>query len=199
MRQRAQFAAALALMLLGGGGALLVSGRAWQRIVVARPRPFSDEVVSVSGRTLEPAVAALGVVALAGVVAVLATRGVARRLVGVLLAAVGVATAWRAVAGLQAVSAARARSLVTDARTGAGLDPTVTPQVAVHAVWPVLALVCGLVMVVSGLLVAARGHRWMALSGRYEAPETSAAAARQRSDATLWTALDRGQDPTNDG
>jgi hypothetical protein len=40
------------------------------------------------------------------------------------------------------------------------------------------------------------GHRWAALSGRYEAPDGGAEADRERSDATMWTALDRGDDPT---
>jgi len=193
---RARFAAALVLTLLGGAGALLVSGRAWQTIVAPRPRPFADEVVDVSGRTLEPLVAALGLVALAGVVAVLATRGIARRAVGVLLAGAAVAMGWRALAGSAAVSAAKARSLVTDARTGAGLDPGRSAQVTVHAAWPVLAVACAVALLVAGAAVAVWGHRWAGLSGRYEAPDGGTEADRQRSDATIWTALDRGDDPT---
>ena len=196
MIARARFAAALVLTLLGGAGALLVSGRAWQTIVAPRPRPFADEVVRVSGRTLEPLVAALGLVALAGVVAVLATRGIARRAVGVLLAVAAVAMGWGALAGSAAVSAAKARSLVTDARTGAGLDPGRPAQVTVHAAWPVLAVACAVALLVAGAAVAVWGHRWAGLSGRYEAPDAGTEADRQRSDATMWTALDRGDDPT---
>ena len=196
MIARARFAAALVLTLVGGAGALLVSGRAWQTIVAPRPRPFADEVVGVSGRTLEPLVAALGLVALAGVVAVLATRGIARRVVGVLLAVAAVAMGWGALAGLQHVSAAKARSLVADARTGAGLDPGRPPQVTVHAAWPLVAAGCALALLVAGAAVAALGHRWAGLSRRYEAPDAGDEVDRQRSDATMWTALDRGDDPT---
>lgn len=196
MTARARFAAALLLALLGGAGALLVSGRAWQTIVAPRPRPFADEVVDVSGRTLEPLVAALGLVALAGVVAVLATRGIARRAVGVLLGVAAVAMGWGALAGLHHVSAAKARSLVADARTGAGLDPGRPPQVTVHAAWPLVAVACAVALLVAGAAVAVWGHRWAALSGRYEAPDAGTEANRERSDATMWTALDRGDDPT---
>jgi tryptophan-associated transmembrane protein len=159
---------------------------------VSRARPLTDEVVDVSGRTLEPAVAALGVVALAGVVAVLATRGVARRLVGVALAGAGLAMAWPAVAGLRTVSAQRARSLVSDARTAAGLDPAHPPQVAAHLVWPVLTLLCALAVLAGGIAVALWGDRWLVMSARYEAP------APQRTPATLWSDLDRGHDPTSE-
>jgi uncharacterized membrane protein (TIGR02234 family) len=191
-----RYAAALVLALVGGAGALLTSGRGWQTIVASRPRPFADEVVDVSGRTLEPAVAALGLVALAGVVAVLATRGIGRRIVGGLLCAAAFTMGWRAVAGLVAVPAGRARSLVADARAGAALDPARTPHVTVHAVWPLLGLGCALALLVAGLAVLVRGHRWARLSGRYEPPETRAEADRQRSDAMMWSALDRGDDPT---
>jgi uncharacterized membrane protein (TIGR02234 family) len=183
---------ALGLVLLGAAGALLVSGRTWQTVTAPRPRPFTDEVVDVSGRTLEPAVAALGVVALAGVVAVLATRGVARRVVGGALAGAGIAMAWPAVSGLRTVSAQRARSLVSDARTAAGLDPAHPPRVAVHMVWPVLTLLCALAVLAGGIAVVWWGHRWLVMSARYEAP------APQRSHATLWSDLDRGHDPTSE-
>src|SRR5262249_60132097 len=78
MSARARLGGALGLVLLGGAGALLVSGRAWQTVTAPRARPFTDEVVNVSGRTLEPAVAAPGGVALAGVGAGLGPPGIAR-------------------------------------------------------------------------------------------------------------------------
>lgn len=199
MTERGRFAGALALLLIGGAGALLLAGRSWQRIVAPRPRPFTDEVVSASGRTLEPAVAALAVVALAGVVAALATRGIARRIVGGVLALVGVAMVWRALVGLSAVAPSRASSLVADAHTGAGLDPGMVPRVGVHVAWPLLAALCGLAVAVGGVLLAAWGHRFARLSGRYEAPQTRTEVERQRSDAMFWNALDRGHDPTADG
>lgn len=188
----ARLGGALGLVLLGGAGALLASGRAWQTVTAPRPRPFTDEVVAVSGRTLEPAVAALGVVALAGVVAVLATRGVARRAVGVVLAAAAIAMAWPAIAGFRTVSAQRARSLVSDAHTAAGLDPAHPPRAAVHLVWPALTLLCALAVLAGGIAVAMWGHRWLVMSARYEAP------APQRANATLWSDLDRGHDPTSE-
>lgn len=196
MKDRARLAGALALVLVGGAGALLASGRAWQTVVVPRPRPFADAIVDVSGRTLEPALAALAVVALAGVVAVLATRGTARRIVGGLVAAVALAIGWQGIAGLQAVSGSRARSLVADARTGAGLDPSRTPHITVQAAWPALVLGCALAVLAAGAAIAVWGHRWAALSGRYEAPETRADADRQRAQVSLWNALDSGDDPT---
>jgi uncharacterized membrane protein (TIGR02234 family) len=192
---RARFGAVLGLVLLGGAGALLTSGRAWQTVTATRPRPFAEAVVDVSGRTIEPAVAALAVVALAAVVAVLATRGLARRVVGALLGCAAVGLGWAAAAGLRPVSAARARSLITESHTGAGLDPTRPPQVAVHVTWPILALVCAMAVLVASVAIVVWGHRWVGLSGRYEAPVR---ADPQRTSATLWADLDQGHDPTSE-
>ncbi len=195
MSARARFGAALGLAVLGGAGALLTSGRAWQTATAPRPRPLADAVVDVTGRTLEPAVAALGVVALAGVVAVLATRGIARRVVGGLLVCAALGLGWTAIAGLPAVSPSRARSLISDVRTGAGIDATRSPRVDVHAIWPLLALACAVAVLLAGAAIAAWGHRWVTLSGRYEAPT---AADRPGLPATLWSDLDQGHDPTSE-
>ncbi|MCU1658398.1 MAG: family rane protein [Pseudonocardiales bacterium] len=203
MRSRAEFAAALLLDLVGAAAVLLVSGRPWQTLLTSRPRPLADDVLRLSGRTIDSAPTALGLVALAGVVAVLATRGLARRAIGAVLALAGAALVWRSVTGLAAVSAARARSLVESKHSGVGVDQSVVPHVTVHAVWPVLSAACGLLVLAGGALVALRGHRWRAMSVRYEAPASRPASAedqaaqRARAEASLWNALDRGDDPTD--
>ncbi len=193
---RGELAAALIALLLGAGTALLLAGRAWQTVRAVRPLPLPVDVLGVSGRTLEPAITALGLVGLAGVVAVLATRGLARRVVGGLLALAGAVIIWRAAAGLAAVTSAHARNLVSDAHTGVGIDATTRVEVNVHAVWPVLSIVCGILVAAAGILVAMRGATWTALSMRYEAPTAAARAERAPTEASLWNALDRGDDPT---
>jgi uncharacterized membrane protein (TIGR02234 family) len=201
MRSRAEFTLALVLDLLGAAGALLIARRTWQTARTPRPRPLADDVLSISGHTLDTATTALGLVALAGVVAVIATRGVARRAVGVLLALAGALLVWRSLSGLTALSTARIRSLVQAKHSAVGVDATFRPQVTVHAGWPVLSAVCAVLVLVAGVLIALRGQRWGTMSRRYEAPSGPATAdaesvARARADASMWTALDRGADPT---
>jgi len=198
-RARGEFVIALVADLLGAAAALLVCGRAWQTVLAPRQRPLADDILHVRGRTLEPAVAALAIVALVGVLAVLATKGVVRRVVGALIAVVGVGLVWRASAGLHAVTDDRARSLVTSAHTGVGLVPGRAISVSVQDVWPVLVLVSGLLVTAAGMLVAARGHTWTGLSSRYDAPTAGAKAEQERSDIGMWNALDRGDDPTAAG
>jgi uncharacterized membrane protein (TIGR02234 family) len=204
MRERAEYAAALSTDLLGGAAALLISTRPWQTVWTPRPRPFADDVLQLTGRSLDPASTALALVALAGVVAVLATRGVPRRLVGVALALAGGALIWRAVLGGSAVGQARARNLVASLHSGLGVDAAAVSRVTVHPVWPALSAVAGVLVLAAGALIAVRGHRWRAMSAKYEAPAGGATGGdperdRARRDASLWAALDRGDDPTRHG
>jgi len=136
------------------------------------------------------ALQALGLVGLAGVPALAATRRAGRIVVGILLALTGGLVVVRAV-GVLLDPAGAADVASTDP---AGLELTA---------WPAVAVAGGLLLVAAGLLVAVRGRRWAALGRRYEAPgaagppepETTGPVAERE----LWEALDRGEDPTGRG
>ena len=195
MKRYALYAIALLLDLLGAAGALLIAARPWQTLTTPRPRPLRDDVLDLSGRTVDAAPTALALVALAGVVAVLATRGAVRRVVGGVLAVAGLALIWRAVTAASAVSAARARELVRDHHPTVDVSVAI-PHVETHPAWPVLTAACGALVAVSGALIAWRGHRWQVMSARYEA-QPVAEPDEHKAAATLWSELDRGQDPTD--
>lgn len=198
MRRTAEFAAALVLDLIGAAGALLIATRTWQVVRVRQPRPLPDEVLSVSGRTVDAAVTALAVVALAGVVALLATRGVARRVVGVVVALVGAGMIWRAALATAPISATRARALVHEHHPGVSLVGPAAPQINPSTTWAALTIVCGVLVAVAGALAAVRGNRWSTLSARYESrtAPVDPDAAGARAATSMWNALDRGDDPT---
>jgi uncharacterized membrane protein (TIGR02234 family) len=150
---------------------------------------------------VDAAPTALALVALAGVVAVLATRGVVRRIVGVVLSVSGALLVWRAASGFSAVGANHARDLVRSHHSGVGVDASSAPHVTVHVQWPALTIGCGVLVAVAGAFVAARGSHWSAMSAKYEAPTSARSpqdieAERQRADASMWKALDAGEDPT---
>lgn len=202
MRSRAEFATALVLQLLGGGVALLLASRHWQTAHVLRTRPLADQSFGLSGRNLDSAPTALAVVALVGVVAVLAVRGQPRRVIGAVVALVGVGLVWRSLQHLSAVSLQRAFALHGGERNvdlGSALPGS---HVAAHPAWGVLSALAGLLVLAAGALLAARGHRWAGLGSRYDAPGAGAASRadaqteRTRADASLWKALDDGDDPT---
>ena len=83
----------LLTLLAGAVGAavvLLAARQDWARVVTIEPHPLPASRVAVRGQDLVPAAGALGLAALAGLAAVLATRGLVRRIVGGLLAVFGV-------------------------------------------------------------------------------------------------------------
>ncbi|MFC4064268.1 Trp biosynthesis-associated membrane protein [Actinoplanes subglobosus] len=167
--------AAVASGLAGGGLALYAATRVWVAEVEQRPG-LSDLRTEQTGADLQPWLIGLAVVALAGTGALLATRGVARRLLGGLLALAG--------AGV-VVGAVLAR---------AGADPGVASPV-----WPIACACGGAAVVVGGVLAARHGHRWSAMSSRYERRPAAPAEVETAGPAAgrdLWDALDRGEDPT---
>jgi uncharacterized membrane protein (TIGR02234 family) len=193
MRRHAAFALVLLVDVLAAGATLLLATRHWQTITTPRPAPLHDDVLQVSGRTVDAAPTALALVALAGVVAVLATRGVVRRGVGAVLVLAGLGLVWRAAAA-GAVSTARARALVADRHPTVDVSRA-TPHVGTHLLWPGLTIGCGVLVALAGGALALWGHRWVVMSARYEAaPNRQADPAKAA--ASLWSALDRGEDPT---
>jgi uncharacterized membrane protein (TIGR02234 family) len=194
-----ELAAALLAIVIGAALALLLTGITWQTISAPRPRPAADVLRHVSGRDLQAVIAGLAIVALAGAVAVLATRGIAKRLVGVLIALAGLAIVWRASLGFAAVGTGRARTLLNDGLNGADIGTGITPHVQTHAIGPAVIIVAGLLVAFGGAIVAVRAPALSTMSGRYEAPTKAAESERDAgpaSDLAVWKALDRGDDPT---
>lgn len=180
----------LAALLCAVGAFLLLvaAGRAWVAVQLAATPLLPPQALAVSGSDLLPGLGALGLVGLAGVPALAATRGRGRVVLGAVLLALGAGTAalvLQRVAGGLGASALRT-TVVREA--GAG-----TTQTSVTA-WPWLGLLGAVLLTAAGLLVAVRGRRWEALGRRYEPPAPREAAPAGERD--LWEALDRGDDPT---
>ncbi|MGI5519556.1 Trp biosynthesis-associated membrane protein [Micromonospora sp. CA-259024] len=187
--ERRELAYAVLLCLAGAGLALWAATRSWSIELTVRPAPLPPVRETRSGAALLPWLPALALVTLAGGGAVLATRGRLRRVLGVLLGALGLA-----------VAAGGGYGLVAD------IDGAVSRQ------WPVLCLLGGLLAAAGGSWTALRGGDWPAMGARYErpartTPPTASApgdpagpsaplAGRRTTEA--WDALDRGEDPTAD-
>ncbi len=188
---RQEMAAAVAACLLGAALVLLTAGATWVRVRVAGTAADGQETTaaplaaSLTGSDLAPALAGLGLVGLAGVVAIAATRRFGRVVVGVLVVLAGVAIA--VAAGRIAADplpAVRAASQVRDLVPGTVAD--LRDLRRTPAPW--LATGGGVFLALGGVLVALRGRTWSALSARYRTP-----AARP---VDAWEAIDRGDDPT---
>ncbi|MEV4100480.1 Trp biosynthesis-associated membrane protein [Nonomuraea sp. NPDC049649] len=172
----------LALTAAGCLLVLLAAGRPWVE--------GSGESAVPTGGDLSPVLTPLALAGLAGAVAVLATRGAGRRVVGVLLALCGAGAA-AAVWG-----AAGESGIETWLREHNVLAAAGPPEWDLVLAWPLAAGLGALLMLAGGVLAVARGGRWAGMSDRYER-----AADRPRAqpdgDRALWDALDRGDDPTD--
>ena len=179
------------LALLGAALAAVASGLTWWSAAYQDPLTGSV-VLTAAGATCVPALIPLALVALAGLGAALATRGLPRRLVGVVVLACGVTIGVLAAMSLTGPPAALAGSLTRPA------DPVGGP--VLHPVGPWLAVIGGAALLAAGVLIALGVGARQALGSRYDAPAGKAAAARMAAEPTdpgdWWKALDAGGDPT---
>lgn len=185
MRGNRELQLALLLVLAGAALVLLSSGRPWVDLVLDQPPPLPSRTLTRTGGDVVAALSPLGVLGLAGVAALAATRGLGRVLLGALLLIAGAAACVATVAALTAGAQAALGSDVQPAGPAVGFTG-----------WPYPALAGGLLLTVGGWVVAARGRRWAALSERYEAPASRAERPAARPEVEAWEALDRGEDPT---
>ncbi|MYS86982.1 TIGR02234 family membrane protein [Embleya scabrispora] len=187
---RRELTVAVLLALVGAALVLSVAGRTWAEGTA--PVHGSRIAVHASGNTINKAVSALALLGLAGGLAVLATRTIGRSVIGALVTLAGIGVTVLAVRGASDTSAVN-----SEAAGKAAVEGVRAVDVS-HTIWPWFAFVGGVLIVLAGLLVVLRGRRWPGMSNRYDAPAGKPVAAKRGSatNADLWNALDRGEDPT---
>jgi hypothetical protein len=181
---RRSYALTLLACLAGAALAAYAVTRTWSLQVTPRTG-MSDLRTARTGADAEPWVIGLALVALAGTGALLATRGVVRRVLGGLLALAGLGVAVGAIVGR------------------AGTDPGAAGAGA--TTWPVLCVAGGLIITAGGAAAARLGDHWPTMSARYDRkpavpakirPTVSNPDLAPADHRATWEALDRGDDPT---
>ena len=208
---RREFTLALLAGAAGAGLVVLAVRQAWAHAIFTPPRPLPAQDIAVTGQQLVPLASALALAALACLAAVIATRSVIRRAVGVLLAVLGAGAAAAVMAGLRASTVlAAARASALDGPLGGSLGGSTTSGGssggAVHEIviagpgrailagapWRAAALAGAAAIVLAGLATVWRGPRWPVMSARFER------AAAPTDSASIWESLSRDVDPTAD-
>jgi uncharacterized membrane protein (TIGR02234 family) len=192
---RRELTAVVALLLGGGALALVVAQATWVHVRTGGTVGGVAVVVGipldldVSGTQAAPPVLPLAVLAMAGALGLLATRGWARRVLGALLVLAG---AGMVVAAVHAISATR------DAAAGALAAKSVDAVLAAGATyqlswwWPALTALAGCLVMAGGAVTVLRSGRWPAMGARFDAPGGRPVGP----PADAWSAIDRGEDPT---
>src|SRR3984885_8968019 len=187
-------------LLAGAAGAaiiLLAVRQQWAQAVFTPPKPLTPQVVNVSGVDLVPLAGALALAALAGLAAVIATRGALRRAAGVLLALFGagagaaimasvsaatvINVAASKVASPESAAVSGAAGSTTSGSTGGGalvVSGSTAQAFMTGAPWHVAVLAGALLVFAAGLATALRGPDWPVMSARYDAPGTRDAGAQ---------------------
>jgi hypothetical protein len=196
---RRSLALALAVGAAGACAALLASRQEFGRVVVLAPRPLPASVTTVTGQDLRPAIGALAVAALASLGAVLATRGVLRKVTGLVTVALGAGlgiVAAGPVTAAQALGAVASGGAAPAAGAGAGTAPgSVTAGGAaaggdsdpltglpVHVLltgswWRAVMVAGALALIAAGIVILVRAGRMPVMSGRYSRTGRAAAFA----------------------
>jgi len=213
---RREFALVLLLGAAGAGLVLLATRQAWAQAVFVAPRPLPAQDISVTGQELVPLAAALALAALACLAAVIATRSVARRVAGALLAVLGAGAGVAATTGVRASAVlAAARAAASNGNVGGSTSSGNSPGNAAHPIviagssghavmagapWRAVAVVGAVAIILAGLATVARGPRWPVMSARFDRPGQRAAQPQRRTDsATMWESLSQDIDPTVEG
>ena len=202
------------VLLLGAAGAALVIfavRQAWAQAVFTPPHPLPAQDIAVTGQQLVPLASALALAGLACLAAVIATRSVARRVAGVLLAALGVGAAVAAGAAVSASSVlATARGDAASGALGGSTTGGTSPGGASHAIviagsaghavmsgapWPAAAIGGAVAIAAAGLATVWRGPRWPVMSARFDRPGQRP-RPRMTDSASMWESLSRDLDPT---
>jgi uncharacterized membrane protein (TIGR02234 family) len=214
---RREFGLVLLLGAAGAGLVVLAVRQTWAQAIFVPPRPLPAQDISVTGQQLVPLASALALAGLACLAAVIATRSVARRVAGVLLAALGAGAAAAAGAGVSASSVlATAQSDAAAGELGGSTTSGTSPGGASHAIviagsaghavmtgtpWRAAALAGAVAIILAGLAAVWHGPRWPVMSARFDrqGQQQGQRQGQQAADsATIWESLSRNLDPTVD-
>jgi uncharacterized membrane protein (TIGR02234 family) len=157
----------------------------------------AEQTVDVTGQQAAPAVLALALVGAAAAIATTLGSRWVRFATGPVMIVVGAGAVISAL-GAQSDAVGASRSAVAEATGVVGGSVDAEPTV-----WPLLALIPAVLLVLLGVLVLAVGGRWPQRRSRYQRDAARARAARDvdptADPAAAWDALSRGEDPSEAG
>jgi uncharacterized membrane protein (TIGR02234 family) len=220
---RREFVLVLLVGAVGAGLVVLAARQGWAHAIFTPPRPLPAQDIAVTGQQLVPLTSALALAALACLAAVIATRSVLRRAVGVLLAVLGAAAAAAVLVSLRAsavLAAARASALsgplggstTSGSPSGGAVHEIVVAgpgrAIMAGAPWRAAAIAGAVAIVLAGAATAWRGPRWPVMSARFERSPGGHGGAGSPpviggsrgvappDQHSMWESLSRDVDPT---
>jgi uncharacterized membrane protein (TIGR02234 family) len=196
-RRGRQLGVVAILAVAGAALAAVAAALTWWSADYLDPLSGAVTIEATGGATV-PELIPLALVGLAGFGAALATHGVFRRVIGVVISLCGLGIAIRSGMSFATEPGALVEQLTRPADRVGGAT--------VHPLGPVLAVVGGLLLAAAGVLVVLGLGARQRMSSRYDRTTGTPAAGRPTENGTRsedttdpsdwWKALDAGADPT---
>jgi len=189
-RGRRELVFAVVGCAIAGAVVLFSAGRRWVHYVVLGGGQVTG---GPTGHDVAAGTSALGLVLLAAVVALPATRRWLRRVVGLVVVAAGAGTI-----ALAADVLADPKAAVTGSRYVGVFSFSASPNLSLRATgWPWVDVCAGVVALVAGGFALLRSGGWPAMGRRYESGRAAQRSSGSQADASsMWDCLDQGEDPT---
>lgn len=204
---RREYTLALLAGAVGAGLIWLALREQWAEAVFTQPKPLPQQTVGVTGSDLVPLAGGLAIAALAGLAAIIATKGRWRAGVGVLVALFGAGAGAAVMTTVTAstvlsVAASHVASPGSAAMSGSAGSTTsgssssgsavVVSGSAGHAIigggqWQILVIVGALLIFAAGLATALRGPDWPVMSAKYELPRAKPGTAEKPDEPEAQT------------
>lgn len=190
--------AVIAGVALGGGLALVVSMQQWVALKLL-PGVATSEHVEVTGQNFNSGTTLIALATLAAALVLTIAGSAFRRVIGVLIALLGLGLAAIGIfAQFAPIDGAR-RQIEEVSGISGPLQDDLVSGTSVSA-WPLVAAAIGLLLALLGITVVAVSGRWVTGGRKYESGDS---VKRERTGATGdrisdWDALSDGDDPTED-
>ena len=188
---RRELVVAVVACAIAGAAVLFAAGRRWVHYVVVGGGQVTG---GPTGHDVAAGTSALGLVLLAAVVALPATRRWLRRVVAFVVLAAGAGTI-----ALSAYVLADPASAASGSRHVGVFSFSSDPALRLRATgWPWVDVCAGALAVIAGGFALVRSGGWPAMGRRYESGARPAQpSSRSASDSSsMWDRLDEGDDPT---
>ena len=187
----------LGAVALSGGLALVAATQPWATIVLVEGAAAAG-ALQVSGQDLNASLSPVAIAAIAAALALTIAGKIFRRVLGILVAALG-AGAIAVAVGVLADPVGAAAGRIAEITAISGADQLALVQSSALSVWPLVTAIAGGALIVSGVLVVILSGRWGTAGRKYESRtdvDVAERAATEPDRISDWERQSDGEDPS---
>lgn len=179
---------------VGAAALVLAAGQVWLQVSLPPDPPLPGAEAAFSGEQMASSLVPIGILAGAAGLALIAGRRVIRLAVGSVLVLAGLLTVGGMWFEIDDSGFLTASSWAQRYQQDASLE-SLYPHRDFFAAPAWLALAGGGLILAVGMLTLLRSRRWPVMGARYE--RDTRPVPRDMDERSMWSALERGQDPTS--